>query len=54
MLFRSPEGGIDDSEMALLSDKSFVSIGLGERILQTEVACLYGLSLLDALLERKR
>lgn len=53
-LLIGPEGGIDDSEMALLSDKSFVSIGLGERILQTEVACLYGLSLLDALLERKR
>ena len=48
-----PEGGIDESEMALLKENSFISIGLGTRILQTEVACLYGLSVIDAVLERK-
>lgn len=53
-LLIGPEGGIDDSEMALLKDKDFLSIGLGDRILQTEVACLYGLTLIDAILERKR
>lgn len=53
-LLIGPEGGIDDSEMALLKDKGFVSVGLGQRILQTEVACLYGLALIDGILERKR
>lgn len=53
-LLIGPEGGIDDSEMALLKDKGFVSVGLGKRILQTEVACLYGLALIDGILERKR
>lgn len=49
-----PEGGIDTSEMALLKDNDFISVGLGTRILQTEVACLYGLSVIDAVLERKK
>lgn len=53
-LLVGPEGGIDESEMALLKDKGFVSVGLGNRILQTEVACLYGLSVIDGILETKR
>lgn len=53
-LLVGPEGGIDELEMALLKDKGFVSIGLGKRILQTEVACLYGLSIIDGILETKR
>jgi 16S rRNA (uracil1498-N3)-methyltransferase len=53
-LLVGPEGGIDELEMASLKDKGFVSIGLGNRILQTEVACLYGLSIIDGILETKR
>jgi 16S rRNA (uracil1498-N3)-methyltransferase len=53
-LLIGPEGGIDELEMALLKDKGFVSVGLGNRILQTEVAGLYGLSLIDGILETKR
>lgn len=53
-LLIGPEGGIDDLEMALLKDKGFISVGLGNRILQTEVACLYGLAIIDGVLERKR
>lgn len=53
-LLIGPEGGIDELEMALLKDKRFVSVGLGNRILQTEVTCLYGLSIIDGILETKR
>jgi 16S rRNA (uracil1498-N3)-methyltransferase len=53
-LLVGPEGGIDELEMALLKDKRFISVGLGNRILQTEVACLYGLSIIDGILETKR
>lgn len=53
-LLIGPEGGIDESEIALLNDKGFITVGLGNRILQTEVASLYGLSLIDAVLEAKR
>jgi len=53
-LLIGPEGGIDELEMALLKDKGFISVGLGNRILQTEVACLYGLAIIDGVLERKR
>jgi 16S rRNA (uracil1498-N3)-methyltransferase len=53
-LLIGPEGGIDELEMALLKDKGFISVGLGQRILQTEVAGLYGLAIIDGLLERKR
>lgn len=46
-----PEGGIDEKELAFLASKGFQRVGLGKRILQTEIACLYALSVIDAHLE---
>lgn len=48
-----PEGGISDAELLLLKEKGFVTIGLGNRILQTEVASLYPLSVIDACLQTR-
>ncbi|HEO8418587.1 16S rRNA (uracil(1498)-N(3))-methyltransferase [Niallia sp. FSL W8-0635] len=39
-----PEGGLNESEVALLKDYGFITCGLGPRILRTETAPLYLLS----------
>ncbi|MER2059867.1 MAG: 16S rRNA (uracil(1498)-N(3))-methyltransferase [Niallia sp.] len=39
-----PEGGLNESEVALLKDYGFIICGLGPRILRTETAPLYLLS----------
>lgn len=39
-----PEGGLNESEVALLKDHGFIICGLGPRILRTETAPLYLLS----------
>ncbi len=44
-----PEGGFSAEEVTLLQNRNFViPVGLGPRILRTETAALYGLSLLNA------
>lgn len=50
-LFIGPEGGIDEKEILYLYSLGFVSVSLGKRILQTEIACLYALSVIDAFLD---
>ncbi|MBO4666598.1 MAG: 16S rRNA (uracil(1498)-N(3))-methyltransferase, partial [Bacilli bacterium] len=41
-----PEGGISDEEIKLLKENNFILIGLGKRILRTETAPLFIMSLL--------
>lgn len=52
-LIIGPEGGIDESELGLLKENGFITIGLGNRILQTEIAALYPLSVIDAYLQTR-
>lgn len=47
-----PEGGFSEKEVELLMDKGFSLISLGKRILRTETAALYILSVLGFILER--
>ena len=47
-----PEGGFSEKEVALLQEKGFNLISLGKRILRTETAALYILSVLGFILER--
>ena len=47
-----PEGGFSEKEVALLESKGFQLISLGKRILRTETAAFYILSVLGFLLER--
>ncbi len=42
-----PEGGFSDNEINLLIDNGFVCIGLGKRILRTETAPLFIMSLIS-------
>lgn len=46
------EGGIDQSELDILHEKGFKNISLGKRILRTETAAVYALSVLSFMLER--
>ena len=46
-----PEGGISDSELKALKDNGFIAIGLGKRILRTETAPLYVMSVLSYMAE---
>lgn len=48
-----PEGGISEAEAALAESKGFVPVTLGNRILRTETAAIYCLSVLEFLLEGK-
>lgn len=47
------EGGIDEKEIQALRKQGFISISLGKRILRTETASVYALSVLGFILERK-
>ena len=47
------EGGIDKDELSSLNENGFKNISLGKRILRTETAAVYALSVLAFLLERK-
>ncbi|MCR5742148.1 MAG: 16S rRNA (uracil(1498)-N(3))-methyltransferase [Lachnospiraceae bacterium] len=51
-VFIGPEGGFDDSEVELAGEFGYEPITLGKRILRTETAGLYVLSVLGYLLER--
>ena len=46
-----PEGGISETELTKLKEANFVPIGLGKRILRTETAPLYIMSVLGYLTE---
>ena len=46
------EGGIDNSELEILHQQGFKDISLGKRILRTETAAVYALSVIGFLLER--
>ena len=47
-----PEGGFSEKEVELLQKKGFSLISLGKRILRTETAAFYILSVLGFILER--
>lgn len=47
-----PEGGWVDAERALLAQHGFVAVGLGGRVLPTDVACLVALGLVHDALRR--
>jgi 16S rRNA (uracil1498-N3)-methyltransferase len=51
-VFIGPEGGFDDGEVALAIATGYEPITLGKRILRTETAGLYVLSVLGYLLEK--
>ncbi|PKK86864.1 MAG: hypothetical protein CVV63_03275 [Tenericutes bacterium HGW-Tenericutes-8] len=46
-----PEGGIDEKELSYLKTQGFTTVGLGNRVLQTEIASLYALSVIDAFMQ---
>ncbi|MBR0294830.1 MAG: 16S rRNA (uracil(1498)-N(3))-methyltransferase [Bacilli bacterium] len=46
------EGGIDKSELEILHSQDFKNISLGKRILRTETAAMYALSVISFMLER--
>ena len=47
------EGGIDKDEIEVLKKQGFKNISLGKRILRTETAAVYALSVIAFMLERK-
>ena len=49
-----PEGGFDQSEVKYLEDNGFVSVSLGKRILRSETAPLYMLSVIGFMNERNK
>ena len=51
-LFIGPEGGFSDGEVSLAEENGAVAITLGKRILRTETAAMYVLSVLGFLLEK--
>ncbi|MCL1991063.1 MAG: 16S rRNA (uracil(1498)-N(3))-methyltransferase [Defluviitaleaceae bacterium] len=54
LILIGPEGGIDSSEAAMLTEAGFISVGLGPRILRTETAPIYVMSALSYGLEIER
>ena len=46
-----PEGGVDESEVEILRDAGFMTVGLGPRILRTETAPIYLMSAISYALE---
>lgn len=48
-LIIGPEGGIDEKERLYLKQQHAIFISLGSHILSSEIACLYALSVLNAL-----
>ena len=49
-----PEGGIDNNEVNNLMNKGFVNVSLGKRILRSETAAMFSLSLISFYLEGKK
>ena len=46
-----PEGGFSDDEIKVLTDKGYQCVSLGSRILRSETASLYSLSVLGEIIE---
>ena len=46
-----PEGGFSDDEIKVLTDKGYQCVSLGSRILRSETASLYALSVLGDIIE---
>ena len=51
-IFIGPEGGIEEKEVKLLNEFGFENISLGNRILRTETAAVYALSVIANQLEK--
>lgn len=49
-----PEGGIDNNEVNNLMNKGFINVSLGKRILRSETAAMFSLSLISFYLEGKK
>lgn len=49
-----PEGGIDETEVAVLIESGFRAVGLGPRILRTETAPIYVMSAISYAMELSR
>lgn len=49
-----PEGGFDNGEVAFLNENDFISVSLGKRILRSETAPLYMLSVIGFMNERNK
>lgn len=47
-----PEGGFSESEVEFLKDNDFIEVSLGKRILRSETAPIYLLSVISFMLER--
>lgn len=50
LLVIGPEGGFTDSEEKILIDSGFISTSFGRRVLRTETASLYALSIINYIL----
>ena len=50
LLVIGPEGGFTDSEEKILIDNGFISTTFGRRVLRTETASLYALSIINYIL----
>lgn len=48
-----PEGGISDDEMDILSENNFLTVSLGKRILRTETAAIFALSVIVGQLDKE-
>ena len=51
-IFIGPEGGIEEKEVKLLNEFGFKNVSLGNRILRTETAAVYALSVIANKLEK--
>ena len=51
-IFIGPEGGIEEKEVKLLNEFGFKNVSLGNRILRTETAAVYALSVIANCLEK--
>lgn len=52
ILVIGPEGGFTDNEEKILMDNGFISTSFGNRVLRTETASLYALSIINYILMR--
>lgn len=52
VLVIGPEGGFTDNEEKILMDNGFISTSFGNRVLRTETASLYALSIINYILMR--
>lgn len=53
LLVIGPEGGISDEEMSLLKANDFICVSLGKRILRTETAAIFALSVMVSQLDKE-